>query len=275
MFSFSCQRSERELHAERPLVRVNRAVVPARAAAGGEITYKGFGGVLICNGNACNINSDNELTGDWYFQARSATAATTDTTLWVKKGKEYVPRSGQPHADWGVWLTDVDSEGPGKQIEWYASGSPINTLALRTVTGLSNTATYEGPAVGVSTLSATEDEDAKVGSFTADAYLEATFADVATNSTLEGTISGFKGDAVNTNWELTLQKTLLTAAGALGPGTEGTDGINRDTKVGSVSISDTWNAQLYGEANSRPSGVIGEFDGRFDDGQAVGVFHAK
>ncbi len=238
-------------------------------ADGTQVEYMGINGVLICNGDSCSANDDNQLTGDWYFQARAESGTDPDTTLWVKKGKEYALRSTQPHADWGVWLSDADGNGPGKDIEWYAHGSSTGSLTFGPVAGLSNTATYEGPAVGVSTLSKTEDKAATVGSFTATAKLTATFG---TSPTVSGKITDFKGNAVNDKWELELQSSAIETSGALGDSGTGT---NRATKVGSVSIANTWNAQLYGEENSRPSGVVGEFDGRFDDGQAVGVFHAK
>ncbi len=91
---------------------------------GSEVRYMGIGGVLICNGDSCGRNTDNELTGDWVFQARAGSSIDPDTRLWVKKGKVYVPRSGEPHADWGIWLTAAGTDEPGKQIEWYVAAGP-------------------------------------------------------------------------------------------------------------------------------------------------------
>ncbi len=104
--------------------------------------------------------------------------------------------------------------------------------------------------------------DATVGAFTADAELTATFGDGpdgdgsvdSGEATLKGTIKGFKGDAVNTVWELTLEETELPDAGGVTAGS---------AKVGATSIVNTWSAQLYGDASKRPAGVVGDFDGRF------------
>lgn len=237
------------------------------------VVYKGIAGRLICNADNCKAPVEGAVVGDWYFVADDADAE------WVKDGENYAARSGKPHADWGVWLSDAGSGTAGKEIQLFRNGGPRESLGLDVVNGLPTTATYNGGAVGVSTLYKSGDDAATVGSFTASAELTATFGTTNGDSTidtgehtLKGKITNFRGEAVNTGWELELSNTLLLATG--GTSSDGSAAGRGAAKSGSVTGS-TWAAQLYGEANKRPSGVVGDFDGRFVDGQAVGVFHAK
>ena len=252
--------------------------IPSNPTAGtivnAEVGYMGIPGRLICNGDNCKQPAENGLIGDWYFIADS------ETQEWVKDDDEYVHRDTKPHADWGIWLVDQVNE-PGKTINWHRSAGVTANLKLDVAANAPaafNKATYKGAAVGVSTIYKTDDDPATVGSFTATAELTATFHTDPTESTLEGTIKDFDGLAANKDWELTLDETLIESTGALG--TAGT-GTNRQTSIGPggqvASAEGSWDAQLYGTGatpNERPVGVVGDFDGRFIDGQAVGVFHA-
>ncbi len=236
------------------------------------VTYMGIDGNLICNDASACSSLDGKLTGDWYFVA----TGTDATAGLVKKGKVYVPRSEVAYADWGVWI-EADSgtgAGSGREIRWHASGNVFGTdnsgnlnLAADTTSRRTlNSATYKGDAHGVSRYGK------DVGAFKATASLTATFNDTPM---LKGEISGFEGgNAVNETWKLVLENTEVSAAtgrlSAAGETEIGTVGETND-----VSGEETWNAQLYGEAGKRPDGVVGNFDGRFTDGQVVGVFQAK
>jgi len=229
-----------------------------------DAVYMGVEGQLVCNADNCKAPSGSGgLIGDWYFIADDADAEV------VKNGDKYALRATKPHADWGVWLTDATA-GAGKQIQRLRTAGPTASLNLAIVNGLPKTATYTGGAVGVSTLHKSGDDAAAVGSFTADAELKVTFH---TEPKLEGTIKGFDGDAVNTGWELKLMESTIDSSG--GTLADSGGATHRQTKGGSAAAQPNgWQAQLYGEANKRPSGVVGDFDGRFVDGQAVGVFYA-
>ena len=248
--------------------------------------YKGFSGSLICTGTDCNTpaTADAEFAGSWYFYVVDDSTTTDDietTADWVKnpdEDDEYVLRSEQPHADWGVWLTDrlATSDQPGKLIRYYWNAGPApggDWNADKSASGASNTATYKGDAVGVSTLYKSGDDEATVGSFTATAELTATFLqEGVTTASLKGKITEFQGNAVNTGWELELLSSNLQTSGRL----VAADADNRNTRANRSIALNTWDAQLYGTGtdNDRPVGVVGDFDGRFRDGQAVGVFHA-
>ena len=71
------------------------------------------------------------------------------------------------------------------------------------------TATYTGDAVGIAV------RDKTSGQFTADVTLTATFADLPTNSTLDGTISGFDIAGTDPGWTVMLEETKLTVEAAL------------------------------------------------------------
>ena len=253
----------------------------------GGFTYKGIpNGSLICNGDSCGISDDDKLTGDWYF-------FSTNAADWVKEDGEddYVAHASVPYAEWGVWLEgDAVNSGSGKQVRLFwdahvARGADddgvLETTGLDGLPTSANKATYTGDAGGVSKLVTKngDDETTTVGDFTATATLTAEFND--SQATLEGKITDFKGSAANDKWELTLMKTGLANTGGLEAGGQ-TDAF--ETRGGGSLIAThgaddapanyAWNAQAYGEENKRPEGFVGFFDGRFTDGQAVGVFHA-
>ena len=252
-----------------------------------DVSHKGFTGALICTGADCNspATASAEFAGSWYFYVTDDTSTVSVNEAaadWVKDkddDKKYVLRTAQAYADWGVWLADVTGR-PGRIIHRYRRGGPNpggTWSGDKAPMGASNEATYTGGAVGVSTLYETKEDagDEKVGSFTATAELTATFG---SSPTLEGKITDFKGDAVNTNWELELQSSTLTDTGGLAASDNADDNVtNRQTTANRAVSFDSWNAQFYGTGtdNDRPVGVVGDFDGRFRDGQAVGVFHAE
>ena len=241
-------------------------------------TYMGIAGRLICNGIGCSSTSDAnpKFTGDWYFQAWTNNAVPTG--LYVKSGKVYVSRAaataGIGYVDWGVWLLDdpdASANIPNKAIHWIADaqGGAYGAPNITASAGHSSQeATYKGSAVGISNVYKNGDDPATVGTFTAVAELTATFAAAAEDSTLEGKISDFMGHA-GENWELTLSETDITDDS----GTWVIDGGG--TALGASPINGgEWNAEIYGKATERPAGIVGDFDGRFPDGQAIGVYHA-
>ena len=268
--------------------------VPKDDVTTDNVVYMGIAGNLICNSEAgCDVR-EGKLVGDWYFYADNANA------YWVKADDDsgdYESRDNQAWAEWGVWLDEESTSETGRIARLLAMGhvtgaenAELNLDAVETGTPAAfNKATYEGDAVGVSTLYETEKDkgDERVGSFTATAELTATFHD--STPTLEGKITKFRGTAVpaGDKWELTLLPTLISIT----PGTENgqtsqanVDGQRGGTRGGDAlaihgahdgtTAGNGWSGQLYGENGERPDGVVGNFDGRFVEGQAVGVFHA-
>ena len=238
--------------------------------------YKGIPGALVCGADACGA-SDGKLDGNWYFVSTGDSADSgTDPDRWVKDGDDtYKPEA--VFGEWGVWLT-TDDQGSGGEVAWdWAAGGYTAGPDLSVPTGVaSKTATFKGDAGGVSVL--VEEKDDKevrtVGRFMAEAEMTVTFADT---STLKGKIYGFKGPATD-DWTLHLNAKDLNATGATTDTLSDTSEGATQTSIGLSELKapeGSWAGQLYGSEGERPDGVVGNFDGRFLNGQAVGVFGTK
>ena len=229
-------------------------------ANNGPITgnYKGIPGTFTCaDGEDCTENG-RTLGAGWYFEPTGLGL----TNRWKLKSDssgtyEQSDASGSgPFAEWGYWIV---TEGTPKTstvhrlVSVFENGSSL-ALTEHAVAS-NNKATYSGKAHGVSVMGD------NAGDFTANASLTATFKG-DTNTEVEGMISGFEGLAVNTGWELKLEKDTLDS------------GIAGNTSGGSNVKEGDWTGTLYGADNNRPTGIVGNFDGYFTDGQVTGVYHA-
>ena len=104
-------------------------------------------------------------------------------------------------------------------------------------------------------------QDIDSGRFTANVELTAEFG---TAPMLGGTINGFQGSAVNSNWTVSLEKGAF-AAGTLADGATITTG--RDGE---------WSAASFGNDNTaRPGGIFGGFNAHFSDGHAAGAYATR
>ena len=257
--------------------------VPEEPNTGITILHKGIPGKLICGSTGCGVSysidktnptADNKLnvygtfTGDWYFVADAAEQGKE----WVSNPKGgYRNRTQSAYAEWGYWLSGSGSDRT-LQRYWKSGGADANDLVLESYVEFNkgktsgrlaadgNTATYNGTAFGVSSTKDADGEQTGVGSFEATASLTATFG---VSPKLKGTIDRFTGDAVGT-WSLE-----LTEAGIKGLEANGSTNGGKDAKSTGV-----WSAEVYGEMDKRPAGVVGGFTGHFSDGDASGVFHA-
>ena len=239
--------------------------------------YKGIPGAVWCLGGAdgCSVNADGTLSSGWYF------TPTLATELYVANPRmagSYVV--AMMYARYGYWLAfDASGAATGITIGAALGNAGTNTASLNLIRPASATAdvtaSYSGNAAGISTRG-----DAS-GHFTANVSLTATFGEAITDSSLSGFISGFEGNAVNPNWRVTLNKSALTADGALG--TDAADGI----AYGGAGAG-TWTAQGYGPApidpdgdgpdtaqSQRPEGFFGTFNANFTDGMAAGAYATR
>ena len=117
-------------------------------------------------------------------------------------------------------------------------------------------------------------ESRAYGHFDADVSLMMTFG-IAPS--LDGMISNFRGDGVDTTWTVELKSSVLSS-GVLG--TAPTDGT-----VGGAATDGSWTATAWGGAESdttantnpaaRPEGVYGAFDAVFSNGAAAGVYATR
>ncbi len=230
----------------------------AKDADRGDVKFRGITGDLFCGAaqtSACTSAASGgktRLTGDWYFIPNTADGAKR----WSAKGSGF---ESVGWAEYGYWLAQTGDADAWQMHRLVVRKGDTIAAGLTTGTG---TATYSGDAHGVSALAPNGDTPAKHGAFDAKVNLEARFG---TSPMIKGTIDGFKGDAVNTDWKL-----ALNAGTFAGDGTVDDDGNNAGTTGGGQ-----WTATPYGtDAGKRPTGVVGTFDGKFTDGAVAGVYHA-
>ena len=239
--------------------------------------YKGIVGDVWCLGADCEVTSDGKLKGGWYF--------TPDSTT-----QTYIPNpdaAGEPSmayaaetgfAEYGYWMLmvdtdiDTDTDPDSLQLNRYAS---LNDGATAVTAGLSyakadnspDSATYNGEAVGMSVHKEVDVDNVVTsidsGAFTADVELELRFGD-GDDITLGGMIDNFQGNAMDSAWEVELERKILPNAGTFADGKTVASGRNG-----------VWSASAYGTAaDQRPIGVFGTFNAHFSDGHAAGAYEA-
>ena len=245
-------------------------------------SYKGIPGAVFCAGADCGQSVAGALTGSWYF------APTASMELYVSNpamAGSYMQAT--MYGRYGYWLTYDDNTGAATAVNTYAGVGSITTGATVTNTEDLNIgpdaedndvrATYTGDAVGISVLTDAQGDATASGHFDASVNLTATFG---ANPTLGGNISDFRGNAVNSTWNVTLNQVGLTeSADAIGI----TDGVA--SGGGAVGA---WTATGYGPTpvnddddgttplvNQRPEGIVGRFDANFADGMAAGAYATR
>ena len=230
-------------------------------------TYKGIGGTIFCQGANCRVEvvaddtGARKFVGSWYFTPGS-------TTQWYLKNADGTAYEDETlYARFGHWLTtatDGDDDVIMLTVNRYADTPAADgTLALGADEVLGATATYSGPAAGMSVHKTFDDDNKQTGiyssAFTADVELTATFGDAPTVS---GTVDNFEGTATDSDWSVELLSVTLGTAAAAGTTTaSGQDG--------------EWSAQAYGAADARPTGVFGGFNAHFSDGHAAGAYATR
>ena len=233
--------------------------------------YKGIDGTVFCAGTDCGRDADGNLTGSWYFTPD----LTTELFVSAEAGGYMIATM---YARYGAWLTYADADATSASgVSRYAaighSGTNVATLDVgQEGTGDAAkdvTARYTGKAAGISVHNKTS------GRFTADVNLTAKFA---TQATLRGSVSSFRGDAVG-NWTAILNETNL----------DDTNANHIDGTTAGGGAPGAWTAQGYGPApvnhdgddgttpvvNQRPEGFFGTFNADFGDGMAVGGYATR
>ncbi|MDE0097613.1 MAG: hypothetical protein OXS40_14790 [Gammaproteobacteria bacterium] len=231
-------------------------------------SYMGITGAVICLGgdDGCSV-TDGKLGAGWYFSPGSATELYVMGT-----GGSYSVAT--MYARYGYWLTFDTTSGAATGINTAASvgHSTTHTATLdltRPATATADvTARYSGKAAGISTRG-----DAS-GHFTANVNLMATFGETA--GTLDGSISGFQGNAVDPGWRVTLEDATLSAA-ATGSGIAyggAAAGAWTTQGYGPAPVDTTGDGS--GDTNQRPEGFFGTFNANFTGGgMAAGAYAAR
>ena len=222
--------------------------------------YNGILGTAICAGSDCVVGEDGKLAGSWFF-------TPMDGDAWYLLGAPNevgvaMYEAETLYAQFGHWLT-IETDGAAINRYALVEGVTENgNIAGDEDDGLVGSATYKGPAAGMSVYK-TVNADSTINTidsaaFTATVNLKATFGDGAT---LGGTVTDFVGDAVG-DWTVELQSTAFT--GDLDAGVTVASGRNG-----------VWTADSYGEATARPTGIYGLFNAHFTDGHAAGAFATR
>ena len=232
----------------------------------------GIPGTAFCGGEDCEVDEDGELTGSWYFTPTSPKEWYVEMTV-VEEGEDDVTTwtPDTLYARFGHWLDD----DTGTTVNTFAVVAPDGglTVALtvnaepETTTLTDTSATYRGPATGMS-VEKTTDLDGEIteinsAAFVATVNLKATFGG---SPTLGGTVTDFRGPATDPNWSVELQVKSF-------------DGSFDDSDAGVTVASGRngeWTAQAYGPAATmRPTGIFGGFNAHFTDGHAAGAYAAR
>ena len=222
-------------------------------------TYEGIPGSAHCLGTDCKV-TDGKLAGSWYFEPTSPKAT------YEKVGDSKVYSEEINYARFGHWLV-VDANDGEATINTYAWTNQDGAVELGVSETLEEEATYTGTAAGMS-LHKTFDSQGErqsiySGRFTANVTLEANFGGAPT---VEGTIDNFEGNAVDSTWSVDLKQMTLAADRQTPAGRTDTGGTGQDGE---------WNAQAYGLADKRPTGIFGDFSAHWTDGHASGAYATR
>ena len=211
---------------------------------------------------------------DWYFVPEKDTDVWTVTRR-LNEGAVVTTYEKAKYLEWGMWIDGLKTGDDMKLNRYIGKGagsdgfttSDLNFKRAADATQ-DKTASYTGTAAGLSarTTGTGNSEVHHSGHFTADVALTATFKAAADDAELKGTISNFEATGQGTahvgNWSLTLAKKTSW-------GEAFKDGMCADN-----GPKCTWTAQAYGTSGEEPTGIYGEFNGSFPDGEAAGVYHA-
>ena len=254
-----------------------------------DANYKGIAGNLVCLGTDCEVDANGKLSGSWYFSPSDEEAyyinRTDDTTTAnVDESQLFEP---EMFVTYGHWLAETGDNATvntfayrGDTDDGFTPEGGSWAAAVQSNPDLrAAKATYSGKAAGRAVHNEIG-ENGQVtkrhsGRFTADVSLNATFG---ASPTLGGTVTNFKSPdnsaAVDPNWKVTLKGT--TAASNTAATVDASTGELAAAGVAKGSGQDgAWNAQSYGEAGKRPTGIYGGFMAHFTDGHAAGAYATR
>ena len=218
----------------------------ASATTGG--TYDGVSGKFSCTGdeNTCTVTRTDDTTtigGTWTFEATNLNSGAP-----VDQDDAYLY--------FGIWssIPDIIS-GETYNFRYVAGGGDVTGSDLTGFATLTGSATFSGGAVGMyTTQGQVGGQNAKIGTFTATATLNADFGDGTTAGTLSGRIDNFREDGSTlAGWLVTLgSETNVGAASVITLAAVGTDDVSGSTvaNIGGLSVGGSWGAKFYGIANT-------------------------
>ena len=249
------------------------------ATTGG--TFDGVGGRFSCTGDesVCTVTRSEGMTdmeGAWTFKATNL-----NSPLPVDEDDAYLY--------FGIRSSIPDSISGTYDFEYIAGGGAVSGSALAGFDTLTGPATFRGGAVGrYVTQGQVGEQNAKIGTFTATATLNADFGAAGAAGTLSGSITDFREDGSPlTGWSVTLGNAAdVGAAIAIAAG--GVTGGGTVANIGGLPVGGSWGATFHGSANvitgladrnKYPAvdvaGVTGWFDATGTNASLAGAFGVK
>ena len=209
-------------------------------------TYDGVSGTYACTTGGCigdtsGITLANFITTD--SSGRSfATGNTWDFTP-TSINSVVSQMADTEHLYFGIWVEEPIVASAMHMYQHIMGGSdPYTTVG---VAGLPGTARFSGGAVGKYVTRNQVGENARIGTFTADANFTATFG---ASPTLEGRITNFRdGSQTLTGWNVYLGDAnnvpMAFTGGAV-------TGATASALIGGIPATGTWDATLHGTMNN-------------------------
>ena len=224
----------------------------AKARASGSVSYRtnaqnettatlsgsfdGAGGKFTCEGDSslCSATITRgvpDFTGTWTFKPGSLTNGVT-----LRQDAEFLY--------FGIWQSMPGATSDAHDFQVIHGGNPDSYTGA--AGALSGTATFRGGAIGKYVTRHQVGRNARIGTFTADAELNAVFG---ASPTLAGTIRNFReGGSDLGGWLVTLGHADNPADPATLTGGVVTDGAV-DASIGGAPATGVWNATLYASDN--------------------------
>ncbi len=238
-------------------------------------SYHGVSGTYYCDptANTCTVTKVASgftlTTGTWTFKATNADTRLMDTPDAI-------------YASYGWWLhkSEDDEAYIASAFHGYRD-TDAGTVGIAALVG---TATYTGGAAGKYALRSSTGGTNDAGHFTADAMLEATFAE---DHTISGTINNFKvgDDGEARDWSVALMKSTISDTGDIAgdPDTPGDTAAQMTTWTIGGTASDaagSWSGTLREQGDDGVPGIAtGTFHSTYgpngNDGNMVGAFGAN
>jgi hypothetical protein len=235
---------------------------PADGQLGFRTMFDGVPGELRCVAadGTCQLErtGENPDTGVEDFNSDD-----TDTWIFVADNPAATVSTRRLDGDYltiGWWIEEpVDAAGTYRFARFSTGMDPYGD----TITSVTGTATYKGPAVGIWAERVRELETAHSGTFRADAELKATFTTTDTDDEddmIGGTITNFMLDnGASRNWRVMLND---VGTGAI------TTGLTTSGSADGREWSGRWNGNFYGnggtrQENQQPGHVAGLFRASF------------
>ena len=154
----------------------------------------------------------------------------------------------------GIWSSIPDNiSDDGYDFEYIAGGGAESGTALGNFDALTGSATFRGGAVGrYVTQGQVDGQNAKIGTFTATAALNADFGANDAAGTLSGSITDFReGGSPLAGWSVTLGGVSADVASILNSDASTATGVGSITvaNIGGLAVGGLWGATFHGSDN--------------------------